>query len=157
MESYWVSSFFFPQGFMTSAMQSYARKTMISIDSLMFRAEVRNFTKEDIRDVPTEGVNIHGLFLEGCKISPDACLTDSDRKILFVEMPVIWLQPVQIEKYKPKEMFYQCPLYKTSTRRGTLSTTGHSTNFVMYMDLKTKVNPDIWVRAGVAMLCQLDE
>lgn len=53
MESYWLSSFFFPQGFMTSAMQSYARKTMISIDSLMFRTEVRNFTKDDIRDVPT--------------------------------------------------------------------------------------------------------
>lgn len=102
MESYWLSAFFFPQGFMTSAMQSYARKTMIPIDTLMFRTEVRNFTKDDIREVPTEGVNIHGLFLEGCKISSDGYLTDSDKKVLFVEMPVIWLQPVQIEKYKPK-------------------------------------------------------
>jgi dynein heavy chain len=63
MESYWLSAFFFPQGFMTSAMQSYARKTMIAIDSLMFRTEVRTFTKDDIREVPSEGVNIHGLFL----------------------------------------------------------------------------------------------
>jgi dynein heavy chain len=53
MDSYWVSAFFFPQGFMTAAMQSYARKTMIPIDTLMFRSEVRNFTKDDIRDVPT--------------------------------------------------------------------------------------------------------
>lgn len=45
MDSYWLSAFFFPQGFMTAAMQSYARKTMISIDSLMFRTEVRQFTK----------------------------------------------------------------------------------------------------------------
>jgi hypothetical protein len=29
---------FFPQGFMTSAMQAYARRTHIAIDSLMFRA-----------------------------------------------------------------------------------------------------------------------
>lgn len=69
MESYWVSSFFFPQGFMTAAMQSYARKTMIPIDTLAFKAEVRKFTKDNIESVPGEGVNIHGLFLEGCKIN----------------------------------------------------------------------------------------
>ena len=36
---------------------------------------------------------------------------------------------------------YNCPLYKTSSRKGTLSSTGHSTNFVMFLDLKT--NQDV--------------
>lgn len=67
------------------------------------------------------------------------------------------LQPVVIESYKPADTIFQCPLYKTSTRRGELSTTGHSTNFVMYMGVKTKVEPEHWVRRGVAMLCQLDD
>jgi dynein heavy chain len=40
--------------------------------------------------------------------------------------------------------FYDCPAYKTLTRAGTLSTTGHSTNFVMYMEVgPTQPNPHI--------------
>ena len=51
---------------------------------------------------------------------------------------------------------YECPTYKTSRRAGTLTTTGHSSNFVLFMYLDTAKDPGHWIRRGVAMLCMLD-
>lgn len=36
LDSYWISSFFFPQGFLTACLQIHARKTQIAIDTLVF-------------------------------------------------------------------------------------------------------------------------
>lgn len=46
-------------------------------------------------------------------------------------------------------------MYKVVSRRGTLSTTGHSTNFVMNIELPTKEKEDVWIRAGVASFLSL--
>lgn len=136
--SYWLSAFFFPQGFMTATMQTYSRKTKIPIDTLQFRSEARNIEKADLRSAPEIGVNIHGLFLQGCKWDwVHGKYAESDPGVLFEPMPVIWLEPVKIETAVTTGL-YKTPLYKTSERYGVLNTTGHSTNFVLFLSLASE-------------------
>ena len=68
----------------------------------------------------------------------------------------MWFQPkrtVQI-RHPPS---YLCPVYKTGDRRGILATTGHSTNFILDINVPSDVPPEHWVQRGVAMLSQLDD
>ena len=88
-------------------------------------------------------------------------------------MPTILLSPIR-NKPVPKSGIYRCPVYKILTRTGVLSTTGHSTNFVFWMEvpstrsdcwrqsLVSETNANVkfcdqadWIRAGVACFCSL--
>ncbi len=52
---------------------------------------------------------------------------------------------------------YQCPIYKTPTRAGSLSTTGHSTNHITDLQLPSNRPSDHWIRRGVALLTETSE
>ena len=117
--------------------------------------------REDITKAPPIGVQVHGLFMQGAKWDfKKESVEDSDPKVELITFPVIWLEPQiiteQNAELSPSEN-YKCPLYKTSLRAGELSTTGHSTNFVLYINLPSKVHQDYWIRRGVALLCMKDD
>ena len=52
---------------------------------------------------------------------------------------------------------YDCPLYRTSLRASSLTSAGHTTNYVTAVNLPSVQPADYWITRGVALLCQLDE
>ncbi len=148
---YWLPGFFFPQAFFTGIMQNFARKTTIPIDKISFNPIIVDDVpiNEDLQR-PEDGCLIHGLFLEGGRWDFEKHhLTQSRPKELFTDFPMVHLMP-EADRVEPTEGIYLCPIYKVVSRKGTLMTTGHSTNFVMYIELATKDHPRIWTRAGLA-------
>ncbi|KAF6767842.1 hypothetical protein AHF37_10789 [Paragonimus kellicotti] len=146
---FWISGFYFPQAFLTGTLQNYARKKLISVDTISFDFQVSQL-------VQSKHNYIRGLFLEGARWDFQRHLLGESRpKELYVNMPVIWLIPVAHRK-PPTKGSYECPVYKTLTRAGTLSTTGHSTNFVFAIDIPTDKEEKHWIQRGVALLCALN-
>jgi dynein heavy chain len=153
---YWLSGYFFPQGFMTSVKQTYSRKYAFPVDLLTVGCEVMPYMKDQIVKPPSDGAYIYGMLMQGARFSTKTMkMAESIPNELFDPMPVIWLKPCKSEEYHPTSC-YTCPMYKTSIRAGTLSTTGHSTNFVVQLHLPSDESENHWIRRGAAMLLMLD-
>jgi dynein heavy chain, axonemal len=140
-------------------LQNYARKYSLPIDLLALQFTIMD--KDDYDEQPEDGVYIRGMFLEGSRWDRETKeLGESYLKQLTDLMPVVRAVPVlqdDPDYLRMKSEAYECPVYKTSARRGTLSTTGHSTNYVMSVTLPTSKPQKYWINRGVAIVLQLSE
>ncbi|TMW63012.1 hypothetical protein Poli38472_005630 [Pythium oligandrum] len=151
-----LNVFFFPQGFMTGTLQNFARKYQVAIDSLAFTFTVLDVeSAEQLTESPSDGIYVDGLWLQGARWSQSrAKLVEANPGEMFSPMALVHFLPAaNVERSKAD---YPCPVYKTSVRQGTLSTTGISTNFVIAVYLPTDKHPDYWVMNGAAFLLNLD-
>ncbi|XP_019625905.1 PREDICTED: LOW QUALITY PROTEIN: dynein heavy chain 6, axonemal-like [Branchiostoma belcheri] len=115
--SFWLSGFFFPQGFLTGVLQNHARKTGVSVDSLTFDFHVKttghdteealNDTKQGISVLnwafkqgqlpPEAGVLVFGLYLDGARWDPQTeSLQDTVTSQQYSRLPEIHFDPVQV-------------------------------------------------------------
>lgn len=158
-------------------LQQHARKYSIPIDTLSF-----GFTVTSTLDAPDpvpssrspspapgsaprlqrpeDGILVNGLWIDGARWDAEAgCLDQSEPGTMYAPLPVVHFTPLQNAEPSASGERYECPLYKTSTRAGVLSTTGASTNYVLSVSLPTRPGtaPDFWVLQGVALLCMLND
>ena len=161
--SFWMSGFYYTQGFLTGTLQEHAREHGIPIDTLTFKFEVQAGIYIDPGQTVEEagvtlpkiedGVLTHGIFMEAFRWDDETkMLADSHEGEMVSYCPVVHMLPVPNFVIPPED--YNSPMYKTNFRQGMLSTTGHSTNFVVPIHFPTDKPPNYWVNKGAALLCQ---
>ena len=161
-EKFWFSAFFFTQSFLTGIKQNYARKNKESIDRLEFEFDFDDEGNYDMEKVRRREVYyIYGVYIEGAEWNKESHTIDELKgKNITCEMPPIILK-VKVFDEKMRTGYgkynYECPVYKCSSRQGSLSTTGHSTNYIFTAYLPSNKNPNHWIKRGVALLNQLDD
>ncbi|KAK0131808.1 Dynein heavy chain 6, axonemal [Merluccius polli] len=176
-KSFWISGLFFPQGFLTGTLQNHARRYNLPIDELSFSFKVLPVYRDqaavsealgcladskaaldmdDLLPEPDNGVLVHGMFMDACRWD-DVAMTMEDAlpRVMNPALPVVHFEPRL--NYDAEPELYRAPLYKTSARAGMLSTTGHSTNFVVTVMLPSSQPSDYWISKASALLCQLNE
>lgn len=64
---YWISSLYFPQGFLTSVQQQYARFNAIAVDVLSFEVLVTDTDDpQEFVEPPENGILMYGMYCDGC-------------------------------------------------------------------------------------------
>jgi dynein heavy chain, axonemal len=161
-QAFWISGFYFTQSFLTGQLQNFARKAKLPIDTLIwnFRVLPKKMSDSSLA-APTVGCYAYGLFMDGARWDDvEGVIAESLPKVLYSDMPPVHLTPCEASKdTTDKRTVYPSPVYKTSERKGVLSTTGHSTNFVMTMllPMSKQHSEKYWAKRGVACLTQLDD
>ena len=150
--TFWLTGFFNPQGFLTANRQEVCRKHNRdgwALDDVVNLTRVVNVEREEVRRPPDEGIYVHGLFLDGCRWDKAGSkLADSTPKVLHSQLPVLLITGVLQGEKKTDLYSYCCPCYKNPRRGGN--------NFIFSVDLNSGDPPQKWVLRGVALLASKD-
>jgi len=181
---FWFSAYFFQQAFMTGVVQNFARKDTIAIDRCIWNMYVMKLSdglggvgSGTCETSPDCGAYIYGLFMDGARwCDTDHEIRDSFPKVLWCEMPNMWLRPAELDNDMQTEKChltnqgiidgtikkhhtFPAPVYKEALRRGVLSTSGHSSNFIQYfyLPISSDTKEQLWGKRGCALITMTND
>ncbi|KAJ8735708.1 hypothetical protein PYW07_007328 [Mythimna separata] len=146
--SFWMTGFFNPQGFLTAMRQEVTRAHKgWALDMVALHNDVTKFILDEIKAPPPEGVFVHGVFLDGAGWDRrNLRLCESALKVVYTVLPVIHVYAINSTGPKDPKL-YLCPCYKKPVRTDL--------TFITPLWLPTIKNPDHWILRGVAILCDI--
>ncbi|CAF0729412.1 unnamed protein product, partial [Didymodactylos carnosus] len=149
--TYWMTGFFNPQGFLTAMRQEITRANPgWSLDNVILTNTVKKFDRDQVKDPPSQGVFVYGLYIEGAKIKNGALdELKANEKMLTHPMPIVHISADAEGAQKDRRQAYYAPVYKKPRRTDR--------NYVCTLKLECppgdKVPADMWTLRGVALLC----
>merc|ERR1711998_353535 len=151
--TFWLTGFFNPSGFLTASRQEVCRKHSKdgwALDYVINYSEVLRQERDEVKKGPDEGIYIYGLFLDCAKWDKAKDkLADSDPKVLFAPLPVLWITGTQASTLRgDKNIYYTCPTYKAPKRTGL--------NYITSVELRSEEAAMKWTLRGVCLLTSID-
>lgn len=160
-DQFWLGGFFFPQSFLTSILQNFARSkgSGVTVEQVEFSFQpLKNgFQESEYQD---RGVIVNGIHIECARWDLEKGLLTESKRIVHRELlPPMLVEPVLKSQVKEDEEYhyFNCPIYQTEERKGDILPTGHSTNYVFDVRLPSDKSDNHWIRRGVAGILNLKD
>lgn len=147
-DSFWLAAFFYPQSFLVSCKQNYARKNAIEMTEVRY-----SHTIAERNDCP-DSIYVYGMAIEGARWDEElGCLAEQRDKEVRNHIPGIHFRFV-LGARNVFQKIYKAPVYKTEKRSDHPVNNFFSENYVTAVDLETEVDPVVWIKRGVALILQ---
>jgi len=143
-----LNRMFNPLSFLTATKQKHAKEKVQELNKLYIQTDIhKKFWYE--ADLPPcrEGAYVFGFQVEGARWDMNGHLEESFPKKQFSVLPIVNCRAVQLQENKEDKNVYKCPVYKTENRGNT---------YVFEAQLKTKLPPQKWILAGVAIILDVE-
>ncbi|KAJ1449723.1 dynein heavy chain and region D6 of dynein motor-domain-containing protein [Pelagophyceae sp. CCMP2097] len=108
---------------------------------------------------PDDGLYARGLALQSARWDARRQgLVEALPRAPYAPAPVVWFtcMPAADRAGRSTDETFDCPLYRTTARRGKASSDGLDTNFVVFVRLPSHLPTSHWVERGVAMFLGTD-
>jgi dynein heavy chain len=145
-----LNRLFNPQSFLTAIKQVYSRKNKAELNRLVIQTDFMKYMYYQPELPPCkDGAYVFGCQVEGARWDQGlGNLEESFPKKQFSVVPVVNCRAAMLAADgKEEKNVYQCPVYKTETRGST---------YVFTAQMKTKLPPQKWILAGVAMILDVE-